>query len=157
MRLNLYWDDLEGEKYILYVPNNGHGIRDYPRVLGTVLALHEHVADNKPMPKLAWNFTDLGDSLRLELSSDTKPRSVTAWTASAKTRDFRESQWNSRPAQSDEAKDGIFVVELKKPADGFAAVFAEAKFNGRAMPFYLSTDLRVAKPAKTAAATSGGN
>ena len=68
-----------------------------------------------------------------------------------------KSQWNSQPAQSDEAKDGRFVVDLKKPADGFAAVFAEAQFNGRAMPFYLSTDLRVAKPAKTAAATSGGN
>ena len=154
---NLYWDALEGEKYILYVPNNGHGIRDYPRVLGSVLALYQHVAEKKPLPKLAWNFTDLGDSLRLQLSSDTKPQSVMAWTASAKSRDFREAQWTSQPAQSDQTKDGSFVVELKKPVDGFAAVFAEAQFNGRAMPFYLSTDIRVAKPAKTAAATSGGN
>ena len=53
---NLYWDALEGEKYILYVPNNGHGIRDYPRVLGSVLALYQHVAEKKPLPKLDLEF-----------------------------------------------------------------------------------------------------
>ena len=153
----LYWDGLEGEKYILYVPNNGHGIRDYPRVLGTVFALYEHVANKRPLPQLSWKFTDQGDTLRLDLSCDTKPESVTAWTARAKTRDFREAQWAPRPAQLSEQNDGGFVVDLKKPADGFAAVFAEAQFNGRAMPFYLSTNLRVTAPAKTAAASSGGN
>jgi PhoPQ-activated pathogenicity-related protein len=154
---NLYWDALEGEKYILYVPNNGHGIRDYPRVFGSVLALYEHVAEKKPLPKLKWLYTDLGDTLRLQVSSDTKPQSVVAWTASATTRDFREVQWSSQPAQIDQENDGSFVIDLTKPADGFAAVFAEAQFNGRAMPFYLSTDLRVTAPANAAAASPGGN
>jgi hypothetical protein len=35
-------------------------------------------------------------------------------------------------------------------------VFAEAQFNGRAMPFYLSTDLRVTGPAE-AGSSGGGN
>jgi PhoPQ-activated pathogenicity-related protein len=154
--LNLYWDGLEGEKYILYVPNNGHGIRDYPRVLGTVLALHEHVANEKPMPQMSWQFTDQGDTLQLEMSCDTKPTSVTAWMASAKTRDFRESQWSSRPVTTG-AQNGSYVAELEKPAEGFAALFAEAQFNGRAMPFYLSTNLRVTSAPEPAASNSGGN
>jgi PhoPQ-activated pathogenicity-related protein len=153
---NLYWDGLQGEKYILYVPNNGHGIRDYPRVLGSVLALYEHATKKQRLPQLTWSFSEQSDTLRLQLSSDTKPQSVTAWTASAKTRDFREAQWASRPAQSDSEQDGKFVVELKKPSDGFAAVFAEAQYNGRGMPFYLSTSLKVTAPAKAVAA-SGGN
>jgi PhoPQ-activated pathogenicity-related protein len=155
---NLYWDALEGDKYMLYVPNNGHSISDYPRVLGSVLALYQHVADKKPLPKLSWRFTDLGDTLKLQVSSDMAPQSVTAWTANAKTRDFRDAQWTAQPAQSDqEKKDGSFVVHLTKPSDGFAAVFAEAQFNGRAMPFYLSTDLRVTRPAKAVTASAGGN
>jgi PhoPQ-activated pathogenicity-related protein len=154
--LNLYWDGLEGEKYILYVPNNGHGIRDYPRVLGTVLALHEHVAKANRLPRLSWEFTDQGDTLRLELSCDVQPTAVTAWKASAKTRDFRESQWISGPASAKE-ENGTYVAELEKPAEGFAALFAEAQFNGRAMPFYLSTNLRVTAATATATSSSGGN
>ena len=37
--LNLYWNELQGDKYILYVPNNGHGIKDYPRVVSSIAAL----------------------------------------------------------------------------------------------------------------------
>jgi PhoPQ-activated pathogenicity-related protein len=107
---NLYWDSLEGEKYILYVPNNGHGIRDYARVLGSVLALYQHVAEKKPLPKLTWGFSDLGDTLRLELTSDIPPQSVTAWTASAKTRDFRESQCTPQPARNHQENYGSYVV-----------------------------------------------
>jgi PhoPQ-activated pathogenicity-related protein len=154
--LNLYWNELAGEKYILYVPNNGHGIRDYPRVLGTVSALHEHVAANKPLPKLTWNFADRGNTLRLELASDTTPAAVNAWTTTSATRDFREAKWTSRPAQRNGDGEQSFVVDLKKPSAGFAAVFAEAQFNGRTMPFYLSTNLQVVQPAVTASA-GGGN
>lgn len=38
--LNLYWTGLEGEKRVLYVPNNGHGLNDFERVLGSIMALH---------------------------------------------------------------------------------------------------------------------
>ena len=36
--LNLYWSELQGEKYILYVPNQGHDIKDYDRVIGSLVA-----------------------------------------------------------------------------------------------------------------------
>jgi PhoPQ-activated pathogenicity-related protein len=154
--LNLYWNDLAGEKYILYVPNNGHGIRDYARVLGTTSALHEHVSGKKPLPKLSWNFADRGDALRLEVSSDTRPVAVTSWTTTSKTRDFREATWVSRAARRNEGADPTYVIDLEKPTDGFAAVFAEAQFNDRAMPFYLSTNLQVVHAA-SAGSDAGGN
>jgi PhoPQ-activated pathogenicity-related protein len=141
--LNLYWNDLGGDKYILYVPNNGHGIRDYSRVLGTVSALHDHVAANKPLPKLTWAFTDLGDSVRLALSSDTQPVEVTSWTTTSKTRDFRDANWVSRAADRGDGENHSYVFDVDKPATGFGGLFAEAQFNGRTMPFFLSTNLQV--------------
>ena len=38
--LNLYWSGLVGEKYILYVPNAGHGLTDLVRVAGSHSAFH---------------------------------------------------------------------------------------------------------------------
>lgn len=141
--LNLYWDGLEGEKRILYVPNEGHGIRDYPRVLGAVAALYKSAASGKPLPKLDWNFAQEGDTLRLNVSADAKPISVNSWTAAADTRDFRDAHWTSRPAKPAGDNGREFVVDLPTPQHGFAAVFAEAQFNGQPLPFHLSTDLRV--------------
>ena len=34
--LNLYWDDLQGEKYVCYTPNSGHGLNDPARIAGAV-------------------------------------------------------------------------------------------------------------------------
>ncbi|OHB75274.1 MAG: hypothetical protein A2W31_12925, partial [Planctomycetes bacterium RBG_16_64_10] len=47
--LNLYWHDLVGENYILYVPNNGHGLDDFRRIVGSLKALHEHATGSKTM------------------------------------------------------------------------------------------------------------
>ena len=52
--LNLYWNDLQGDKYILYVPNNGHGIQDYPRVTASIAALQR---------SLDWRPADAEDGM----------------------------------------------------------------------------------------------
>ena len=36
--LNLYYDDLLGEKRVLYVPNSGHGLQDKRRVINSITA-----------------------------------------------------------------------------------------------------------------------
>ena len=154
--LNLYWDDLEGEKYILYVPNNGHGLRDHMRLVGTVCALHHHITGGKALPKLDWKFEDRGESLRLELATDARPEAVRSWTAESDSRDFRQARWESQSVRADGGEGRRFVIDLKKPANGFAAVFAEAQFNGQPMPFYLSTNLRVVAPG-AAGGTVDGN
>ena len=45
--LNVYWDGLEGEKYILYEPNGLHGLRNYPRMIGDLTALLDSVTSGK--------------------------------------------------------------------------------------------------------------
>jgi PhoPQ-activated pathogenicity-related protein len=138
--LNLYWEQLTGEKYILYVPNNGHGINDIPRVVGGLNALHQHVANGKKLPKLDWKFVEENGKLRLRLASDIKPDRVQIWTAKSGTRDFRNSEFTSHPMSTD---GDAHLYELAVPESGYAALLAEAVFKGQSVPFHLSTNVRI--------------
>jgi PhoPQ-activated pathogenicity-related protein len=145
--LNLYWDALEGEKHILYVPNNGHGINDYQRVLGTMAGLYASLNGGPRLPKLQWTFS-IGEGVtRLEVTADTAPNAARAWVAAADTRDFRSASWKSQPLKKN-GEGESFVFELSHPRQGFAAVFAEAQFNGNTLPLYLSTTMQVLESEK---------
>lgn len=158
---NLYWNDVTGDKYLLYVPNNGHGLRDMPRVLGSLAALHESQANGTKLPKLDWKFsggegdhkdgagdlnagdgrlTNGGRPLKLVIESDVKPQRVSAWTATSATRDFRQAHWTSAEMRE---KDGRYEYELATPTEGHVAIFGEAVYNGRPAPYFFSTNVRV--------------
>jgi PhoPQ-activated pathogenicity-related protein len=150
--LNLYWQDLVGEKYILYVPNNAHGLKDYGRIFGSLNALHRRVADGKRLPQLAWQYDERNRDVRLTVNSDPPARHVVAWMATAPTQDFRQAQWRSYPMNQD-GRQHTFQVERR--SEGFAAVFAEAEYQGEDSPYYFSTNLRVVSAEKAAEESSG--
>jgi PhoPQ-activated pathogenicity-related protein len=149
--LNLYWDGLAGDKYVLYVPNNGHGLKDYLRIAGGLKALHDHANGGPKMPKLSWDLRDADGALKLTVRSDQKPLQVQAWVAQARTRDFREAKWTSFPATADA---DAFTYTLPVPEKGFAAMFGEAVYDNKPTPLYLSTNVRIVtrEPAKVSAA-----
>jgi PhoPQ-activated pathogenicity-related protein len=138
--LNLYWDGLSGEKYILYVPNNGHGIKDVARVAGGLNALHHHVANGMKLPKLEWKFAEANGKLNLRITSDIAPEKVQVWTAKSKTRDFRDSEFTAEPTVAD---GNAHLFQLAVPESGYAALLGEATFNGQPVPFNLSTNVRI--------------
>lgn len=140
---NFYWDDLPGEKRVLYVPNKGHGVDDIPRLLGTIGALHRQAAGQQTLPKLEWNYGEQDGGVVLEITSDEAPMKVVAWTATASTKDFRKSKWESQPI---EKVDGKYRFELAKPSEGYAAVFGEAVYKQGGAPFFLSTNVRIVGP-----------
>ena len=142
--LNLYWSELEGEKYILYVPNQGHDIKDYDRVIGSLVALHRHVAHGAPLPKLQWQFVEGADDVRLELSPSMKPRQMLVWTARSDTQDFRDARWESVPMKR---KHDQYVVTLDRPRSGYVAMLGEGKFTRKfKMPCYFSTTVKIFGP-----------
>lgn len=138
--LNLYWQGLVGEKYILYVPNNPHGLNDYGRVFGSLNALHQHVARGQRLPQLSWQYEERNGGVRLSVKSDPPARQVVAWMATAPTQDFRQAQWQSHPMNQD-GQQHTFQVDRRN--DGFAAVFAEAEYQAEDSPYYFSTNVRV--------------
>ena len=144
-----YWNDLEGEKYLLRIPNNGHGLKDFPRLIGGLNALHQRVVTGNPLPKLDWKFDEAADHVELVVKSDTAASRVRTWATTAKTRDFRESQWASTNA----ANGGdAYTSKLPRPAEGYAALYAEVVFaEDKPEQFSLTTNVRIV-PSKTAAA-----
>lgn len=138
--LNLYWDGLVGEKYILYVPNNAHGLRDHARIFGSLNALHQRVMRGRQLPQLTWQYDEGERDVRLTVRSDPPARQVVAWMATAPTQDFRQAQWQSYPMRQ-EGGQHTFQVDHRR--DGFAAVFAEAEYQSDDSPYSFSTNLRV--------------
>jgi len=139
--MNLYWDDLVGRKYILYVPNNRHGLVDLARVVGSINALHQHAAAGKPLAKLSWEFKVQGEVM-LTMDSDIKPQTVRVWKATSANRDFRHAKWQSHPTQR---VDGAYVGVCSMPDSGCAAMFGEAVYGTDTIPYYLSTNVRIVK------------
>ena len=150
---NLYWDELPGEKHLLYVPNNGHGLKDYGRVLGSVLALHQHEAGSMPLPEFKWSHQQEQNAISLTATAEPRADLVRVWTTSNDTPDLRKSTWRSQTLQltNGQAKYRI------NPGKTYQAFFMEAEFrNGRPLPLYLSTTMRVVPPSSTGAPPVAG-
>ena len=143
--LNLYWDGLEGEKHVLYVPNQGHKLADPERVVGGIAALHKQAVGELALPKLDWKLAAADGKLRLQVKSTAAPAQALAWIATAPTRDFREAKWTS---QKLELVDGAYRYDLPAPEAGYAAMLGELKFASNSLPYYLSTNVQIVPAAK---------
>lgn len=139
--LDFYWNDLAGPKYVLYVPNNGHGLNDYPRLIGSIAALHRANLSGEPLPELDWDFSQQEDKLSISMQTDTQPERVRVWLATSKTRDFRQARWIAADVEPTEAGRATYSIEI--PSTGYLAMFGEWQFSGESLPYFLSTNVRV--------------
>ncbi len=139
---NLYWPGLEGTKYLLYLPNNGHGLRDLGRMLPTITQLHRHVAEGAYMPDLAWEFIDTANGPALCMRSDVPPRNTRVWIAESDSTDFRQARWTSRRVRT---RGDVQVFTLQRQRAAYAAMFGEFEY-GPAERYHLTTNVRIVGP-----------
>jgi PhoPQ-activated pathogenicity-related protein len=144
--LNLYWNDLKGDKWVLYVPNAGHGLeqqyenkKDRVRSLSTLAAFAKHQMTDMPMPKLSWKHGG-DDTCILTLKTDPPPKATRVWMTESNTLDFRKSKWVESETKIDK---GAICSECVCPKEGYRAFFAECEFEIEGLRYYLSTQLRV--------------
>lgn len=146
--LNLYWDDLKGDKWVLYVPNAGHnleqhlprGVKDRTRAINGIAAFARHQVTGKPMPKLGWKHSTEGDKLRLTIESSTPALAARLWVADADNHDFRGSRWHEQPV---EIADGRVVGVVDAPKEGCQAFYGELEYEIDGIRYFLSTQLRI--------------
>jgi PhoPQ-activated pathogenicity-related protein len=139
---NLYWDELAGPKYLLYLPNDEHGISDYRRLVPTLRALHAATDGRGSLPALDWEYRWSEDGLELCVRAMPEPEHVRLWTAVAPDRDFRPAVWRE---ERDE-RDGPYSFDVARREEGYTAVFAEAAFGRGSSSFTLSTNLAILVP-----------
>ncbi|MCC5940206.1 MAG: PhoPQ-activated pathogenicity-related family protein [Balneolaceae bacterium] len=124
-----YWNDLQGDKYLRYVPNTGHSMRDTDTA-ESVAAFHSYVINREELPQFEWSTTATG--FEIQLDPDNLPDELLLWNAhNPDARDFRlyviDRIWISQELEISE--DGNVLIELEVPTSGFTAWFVEATFN----------------------------
>ena len=138
----LYFDQLPGIKYLRYVPNTDHSLKNSD-AFQTLGAWHFAMLTRTPLPQFSWKR---GADGTLTVTTATKPAAVLLWQATNPTaRDFRLEKigptWRSSPV---DGAGGIYAATVPKPAEGWTAAFMELTFDiGAGAPLTLTTDVTI--------------
>ncbi len=132
--MRFYWSDLVGPKYILQVPNAGHGLGDgVDYALQTIGAFFLHAATGKKLPVMNW---DNSHEYELKLTCSEKPSQVRLWSAHSEDKDFRDAKWSSKDVSAEE---NVYLGKISKPEKGHIAYYMEAIYMIDQIPYSLCT------------------
>jgi PhoPQ-activated pathogenicity-related protein len=138
-----YFDELPGEKYLRYVPNTDHSLRNSD-ARQSLTAFYDSFLRGVARPKFTWKF-DKDGSIRVKTAD--KPSEVKMWqAANPEKRDFRLMSIGPAYKSSDltDQGGGNYVAKIDKPEKGWTATFVELTFpNGGKYPFKFTTAVRV--------------
>ncbi len=140
-----YWNELQGEKYLRYVPNTGHSLSETDSG-ESLAAFYQYIVEGRDLPQFDWT-ADASDGFHIEFDPDQLPDQVLLWNAhNPDGRDFRlyviDRIWIPRVVEIDES--GTMTIQIDTPEDGFSAWFVEATFNiDSSAPLKLTTGVVV--------------
>src|SRR5580765_3792932 len=118
--LNLYWDGIPNDKWVLYLPNAGHNLRRQDRppseqlndLITGLAAFTRHQINGTAMPSLRWRHENADGKLRLIIDATPAPRSARLWVARSPTSDFRTAEWRQETLR---VADGRVIGEVARP------------------------------------------
>lgn len=149
--LNLYWEGLPGDKWVLYVPNAGHYMcerradgaeESLPRrAVATLTSFAYAQIHGRPLPRLQWHWQPLDQGQwRVRGDCDQAPCKVRLFTATSDSRDFRQAWWQEHELQLDQVPVRVVVPPQAKL---YSAAFVEVEFASDGRHYTLSSPLRV--------------
>ncbi len=137
-----YFDALNGEKHLRYVPNTDHGLDN--EAVENFIAYYHAYLNGTARPDFSWT-QDADGTLRVQTVD--APTAVRLWQATnAAERNFRldtiGAAWTSS-ALADQGG-GLYVGSAPEPAAGWTAFFVELEFpSGGPFPFKFTTEVSV--------------
>ncbi len=158
--LNTYWDELKGEKHVLYVPNAGHGLRErtngkeqlFPeRAVTTLAAFCRSQITDKKLPMFEGRNVTTKDGQEYALRFDTPTKNLRLWVADSTTRDFRQATWTAKDLSKIPVMESLPMqarVPIEAPTTGLRAVLVEGEFDIDGLTFNLSTPITILEAKK---------
>lgn len=133
-----YWDDLPGIKYMLTLPNAGHGLDGQQvKAVQSIAVFARHAAERKPWPRMTWKLEEQEKQYNLKIDADLSEKRVKLWTAHSEIKDFRKAKWTSKSIEA-----GIEeTIPISKPEAGHVAFFVELSATEYGIPFSLTTQV----------------
>jgi PhoPQ-activated pathogenicity-related protein len=146
--LNLYWDGIPNDKWVLYLPNAGHNLRRQDRppqeqlndLITGLAAFTRHQINGTAMPSLRWRHENADGKLRLIIDATPAPRSARLWVARSPSSDFRTIEWRQENLR---IADGRVIGEVTRPEQGRVAFFGELEYEIDGLSYTLSTQMRL--------------
>jgi PhoPQ-activated pathogenicity-related protein len=148
--LNVYWRDIPGDNWVIYVPNAGHDLRrqDKPQgeqlnhlVNGLAAFVRYQGSGGRAMPDLKWRHDSVNGRVRLTVDATPAPLAARLWVARSPTRDFRRAKWTT---QAVTLSGGKIIGEVTRPEKGYTAFYGELDYSIDGLNYQLSTQLRIA-------------
>ena len=146
--LNLYWEGIPSNKWVLYLPNAGHNLRRQDRepreqlndLVTSLAAFSRHESTNTPLPNLRWSHEIVDGKFRLTVDASPSPIAARLWVAHSDTADFRTAQWHPQEMIN---SDGKIIGEVSPPQTGREAFFGELDYEVAGLRYHLSTQMRL--------------
>jgi PhoPQ-activated pathogenicity-related protein len=136
-----YWNDLKQPKWILELPNSGHGLEDRSRVVSTVGAFCRSLSGLFKMPTLLTKRKFDGPEPKHVIfevkTTESEPLSLAIWKAESDSKDFRSSKWNEQRFEKGP------VIQRDITEGKFNAMFVEARFSIEGRSFTISSPVEV--------------
>lgn len=123
--VNLYINEMPGENYILYIPNDRHDISNLAYLVLNAGSFTTALLEGK-LPELNWEFQFEEDSIAVSWNINSMVEEINLWSARSVNTDFRNSIWikkrldvsDSVKVLADEKYNLAFFVELVLQIDG---------------------------------------
>ncbi len=137
-----YFDELEGENYLRYVPNADHSLKNTD-ALESIVAFYDTVVSGRKRPQFTWEMLEDG----IRVTTQDQPRKVTLWQATnPEARDFRMEELG--PAYEatllQPSGGGVYETRVPAPQQGWTAFFIELVYDvGAPVPATFTTAVKI--------------
>ena len=124
-----YWDDLQGDSYLQYVPNVGHGLHGSYLPENLISFYYSAITDAR-IPGFDWSIQD--DTIFAEVDPASEYR-IGLWEAvNTEGRDFKsyvigKEAWKMELIEKNES--GLYTIPIASPDQGYKGALVEVIFN----------------------------
>ena len=151
--MSQYWDDLHQPKWVVTVPNAGHGLGNHIEAVESIGAFARAIAGDFKLPKMRWGISQQpGKDRTLKVVLDTQGpplAKLTFWVAESDTLDFRKSTYRANGVLEIQGADGnlsgkanpMMLVSTDHTKN--IAVFGEARYKIGSRQFCLCSPTKV--------------